>query len=149
MQAFLDRRAGYKCFPLRGRCKTVCVVTSFVSSSSWPQTCFAAGPLIAENALLRQQLIVAERKLVGRFRWTPWQRFTIVLAARMAPAWREATLLIQPATILRWHRGGFRAFLAASLSSSWRLVEPRPEALSEDPKKIVASCRFVESREGS
>jgi len=66
--------------------------------------------LIAENALLRQQLIVAERKLVGRVRWTLWQRFTIVLAARMAPAWREATLLIQPATILRWHRGGFRAF---------------------------------------
>ena len=29
--------------------------------------------LIAENALLRQQLIVAERKIVGRVRWTPWQ----------------------------------------------------------------------------
>src|SRR6266478_4612948 len=66
--------------------------------------------LVAENALLRQQLIVAKRKLTGRVRWTPWQRFTIVLAARVAPAWREATLLIQPATILRWHRAGFRAF---------------------------------------
>ena len=66
--------------------------------------------LVAENALLRQQLIVAERKVAGRVRWTPWQRFTIVLAARVAPAWREATLLIQPATILRWHRAGFRAF---------------------------------------
>jgi hypothetical protein len=30
--------------------------------------------LIAENALLRQQLIVAERKLAGRVRWAPWQR---------------------------------------------------------------------------
>src|SRR2546428_238093 len=66
--------------------------------------------LVAENALLRQQLIVAERKLAGRVRWTPWQRLTIVLAARVTPAWREATLLIQPATILRWHRAGFRAF---------------------------------------
>jgi len=66
--------------------------------------------LVAENALLRQQLLVAERKVAGRVRWTPWQRFTIVLAARVAPAWREATLLIQPATILRWHRAGFRAF---------------------------------------
>ena len=56
--------------------------------------------LVAENALLRQQLIVAKRKVAGRVRWTPWQRFTIVLAARVAPAWREATLLIQPATIL-------------------------------------------------
>ena len=66
--------------------------------------------LVAENALLRQQLIVAERKLAGRVRWTPWQRFTIVFASLVAPAWREATLLIQPATILRWHRAGFRAF---------------------------------------
>src|SRR3989440_5028485 len=66
--------------------------------------------LVAENALLRQQLIVAERKIVGRIMWTPWQRFTIVFAARITPAWREATLLIQPATILRWHRAGFRAF---------------------------------------
>jgi hypothetical protein len=42
--------------------------------------------LVAENALLRQQLIVAERKLVGRARWAPWQRFTMGLAARIAPA---------------------------------------------------------------
>jgi putative transposase len=68
------------------------------------------GELIAENALLRQQLIVAHRKVAGRVRWAPWQRFTIALAARVAPAWREATLLVQPATILRWHRAGFRAF---------------------------------------
>src|SRR5216684_7946732 len=26
------------------------------------------------------------------------------------PAWRDATLLVQPATILRWHRAGLRAF---------------------------------------
>jgi hypothetical protein len=38
--------------------------------------------LVAENALLRQQLIAAERKVAGRVRWTLWQRFTIVLAAR-------------------------------------------------------------------
>jgi hypothetical protein len=69
--------------------------------------------LVAENALLRQQLIVAQRKLAGRVRWTPWQRFTMGLAARLAPAWQDATLLVQAATILRWHRAGFRAF--------WRL----------------------------
>jgi putative transposase len=66
--------------------------------------------LVAENALLRQQLIVAERKLFGRVRWAPWQRFTMGLAARLAPAWRSATLLVQPATILRWHRTGLRMF---------------------------------------
>src|SRR5256885_7722661 len=56
--------------------------------------------LAAENLLLRRQLIVAERKIAGRVRWTPWQRLTVVLGARFAPAWREATLLIKPATVL-------------------------------------------------
>jgi hypothetical protein len=66
--------------------------------------------LVAENALLRQQLIVAQRKIAGRVRWAPWQRVTMGLAARLAPAWRDAALFIQPVTILRWHRAGFRAF---------------------------------------
>src|SRR5438132_10349881 len=66
--------------------------------------------LVAENALHRQQLIVAQRKIAGRVRWAPWQRFTMGLAARMAPAWRDATLFVQPATILRWHQAGCRAF---------------------------------------
>lgn len=42
--------------------------------------------LIAENALLRQQLIVAERKIVGRPRWRPWERCAMALAARFTPA---------------------------------------------------------------
>ncbi len=66
--------------------------------------------LVEENALLRQQLIVAQRKSAGRGRWAPWQRFTIGLAARLVPAWRNATLLVQPATIPRWHQAGFRVF---------------------------------------
>src|SRR5690349_14287245 len=49
-------------------------------------------------------------KIMGRVPWAPWQRFVMGLAARTAPAWRDATLLVQPATILRWHRAGLRAF---------------------------------------
>jgi len=54
-------------------------------------------------------LIAAQRKIRGRVRWTPWQRLTMGVAARLAPAWRAAVLLVQPATILRWHRAGVRA----------------------------------------
>jgi hypothetical protein len=54
--------------------------------------------LLAENAMLRQQLIVAERKLVGRVRWLPWQRFAMAIDARLAPEWRTVTFLVQPAT---------------------------------------------------
>src|ERR1700737_230363 len=128
-------RPGYKCHP-RGRCKSRRVIDllRFVSGLA-ADLVRRRVELVAENALLRQQLIVAKRKLAGRVRWTSWQRFTIVLAARVAPAWREATLLIQARTILRWHRAGFRAFwrrcsgrsgrpptTRAALSARWRGV---------------------------
>lgn len=64
--------------------------------------------LVVENALLRQQLIVAERKIVGRPRWKPWERHAMAPATRFAPAWRTVTMLVQPATVLRWHRIGLR-----------------------------------------
>ena len=104
-------RPGYKCHPDAGRgttCRMIDVLR-FVAGLAADVVCRRAG-LVAENALLRQQLIVAQRKLAGRVRWAPWQRFTMGLATLMAPAWRDATLLVQPATILRWHRAGLRAF---------------------------------------
>jgi hypothetical protein len=54
--------------------------------------------LVAENALLRQQLIAAQRKILGRVRWAPWQRLTIGVATRFASRWRAAVLLVQPET---------------------------------------------------
>jgi hypothetical protein len=44
--------------------------------------------LLAKNAILRQELIVAERKIQGRVRWMPWQRFAMAIAARFTPGWR-------------------------------------------------------------
>jgi hypothetical protein len=76
--------------------------------------------LVAENAMLRQQLIVADRKIAGRVRWAPWQRATMVLASRVQPTWRAAVLLVQPATILRWHRAGFQACWRRRSRSSGR-----------------------------
>src|SRR5713101_3205825 len=113
-----DTRPGYKCHPDAGRGTTrrMIDVLRFVVGLAADVVRRRAG-LVAENALLRQQLIVAQRKIAGRVRWAPWQRFTMGLAARLAPAWRDATLLVQPATILRWHRAGCRAF--------WRR-RPRP-----------------------
>jgi transposase InsO family protein len=63
--------------------------------------------LIRENALLRKQLEVACRKIT-RPHLRPMDRAILVLLARLAPTWRGATLLVQPATILRWHREGFQ-----------------------------------------
>jgi hypothetical protein len=72
--------------------------------------------LLAENALLRQQLIVARRGL-SRPQLTTWDRVRIVLLARLSDGWRGALLLVQPDTVLRWHRMGFRLF--------WRIKSRR------------------------
>ncbi len=63
--------------------------------------------LVRENALLRKQLEVACRQ-IARPKLTRADRAVLVLLARLVPAWRSATLLIQPETILRWHRKGIR-----------------------------------------
>jgi transposase InsO family protein len=67
--------------------------------------------LVAENELLRQQLVVAKCRLRDRrVRWSPSQRWLIGLLTKATATWREAVTLVQPATILKWHRAGFRLF---------------------------------------
>jgi hypothetical protein len=63
--------------------------------------------LLAENALLRQQLIVAARA-TRRAKFVARERGLLVLLARLVPRWWDAILLVKPETILRWHREGFR-----------------------------------------
>ena len=65
--------------------------------------------LVAENAFLRQQLLVLRRN-VKRPRCSPADRALLVLLASRFRAWRRALLMVQPETVLRWHREGFRFF---------------------------------------
>jgi len=63
--------------------------------------------LLAENALLRQQLIVA-RRTARRPQLTTKDRTLMVLVSAFCRTWRDATLIVSPNTVLRWHREGFR-----------------------------------------
>ncbi len=63
--------------------------------------------LIAENALLRQQVIVLQRQ-IKRPAFRPRDRVLLVLLARLVRGWRSALLIVQPDTLLRWHRQGYR-----------------------------------------
>jgi hypothetical protein len=65
--------------------------------------------LIAENAILRQQLIVLKRQ-VKRPQLTPGDRIRFVLIARLTRFWQTALHIIQPDTLLRWHRDLFRLY---------------------------------------
>lgn len=62
--------------------------------------------LVAENALLRQQLIVLRRK-IKRPILGDGDRILMVLFARLDRAWRDALHLVKPETLLRWHRNLF------------------------------------------
>jgi len=63
--------------------------------------------LVAENAMLCQQLIVA-RRLVSRPALRGGDHLLMVLLAQFNRAWRKALHLVQPDTLLRWHRDLFK-----------------------------------------
>ncbi len=61
------------------------------------------GQVLAENALRRQQPVVLRRS-VKRPAVAPTERALLVLRAGRVRAWRQALLLVQPDTLLRWRR---------------------------------------------
>ncbi len=65
--------------------------------------------LVAENALLRQQLLILKRQ-VKRPACTKKDRILLVLLARAVRAWKQTLFIVQPETLLRWHREAFRLF---------------------------------------
>jgi putative transposase len=63
--------------------------------------------LVLENMLLRQQLIVMKRQLKRpQLSWRDRTLF-ILLSSRLR-TWKQALVIVQPDTVLRWHRDLFR-----------------------------------------
>jgi len=85
--------------------------------------------LLAENALLRHQLIILRRQ-IKRPVYRKTDRLLLVLLARMVRTWKQAIFIVQPETLLRWHSELFRLFWKRKSKAHSR--EPR---LS--PKTIV------------
>ncbi len=65
--------------------------------------------LLAENALPRHQLLILHRQ-VKRPAYRKRDRLLLVFLARMVRTWKDALFLVQPETLLRWHRELFRLF---------------------------------------
>src|SRR6202166_3975671 len=66
--------------------------------------------LEAENLLLRQQLVVLRRKSPTRVRLWNTDRLLLVWLYRLYPSLLDSIVIVQPETVLRWHRRGFRAY---------------------------------------
>ena len=66
--------------------------------------------LEAENAALRQQLVVLRRKVHGRVRLTRGDRIFFVQLYRWLPSILKVITIVRPDTLVRWHRAGFRCY---------------------------------------
>src|SRR5450830_1059946 len=66
--------------------------------------------LEAENAVLRHQLIVLRRKMRGRAWLTNNDRWFFIQMYRWFPSILKVVTIIEPETLVRWHRAGFRRY---------------------------------------
>ena len=66
--------------------------------------------LRAEILLLRHQLNVLRRKNPGSLRLSGSDRALFVWLYRLFPAVLDAVAIVNPQTVIGWHRAGFRAF---------------------------------------
>ena len=63
-----------------------------------------------ENLALRHQIGILQRSARKRPKWTPWDRWLWVWLSRIWGDWRSALAIVQPETVVAWHRAGFRRF---------------------------------------
>ncbi len=66
--------------------------------------------LEVEIVVLRQQLMVLRRRLPSKPKLTVADRLVFVWLYRLFPSVLNAITIIQPETVLRWHRSGFRLY---------------------------------------
>ena len=62
-----------------------------------------------ENLALRQQIAVFKQS-GKRPKLRPHDRVFWVLLSRLWPNWRSTLAIVQPATVIRWHRMGFKLY---------------------------------------
>ena len=71
----------------------------FTSRAAW----------VAENLALRQQLAIL-RASVNRPKLRPRDRVFWVWLSRSWPGWKSLLVIVQPDTVVKWHRQGFKLY---------------------------------------
>ena len=88
--------------------------------------------LVLENAFLRAQLVVLKRQ-VKRPRLTAKDRVLMLWLASKLPHWRQALLILQPDTVIHWHRDLFKWL--------WRWKSRHTGGRSPVRKELIALIR--------
>src|ERR1700736_6401565 len=76
--------------------------------------------LEAECIALRQQINVLRRTAPRRPRFGNIDRLVFVGLYRLFPSVRDALRIVQPETVIGWHRAGFRAYWRCKIETSRR-----------------------------
>ncbi|WP_119071514.1 helix-turn-helix domain-containing protein [Aggregatilinea lenta] len=96
--------------------------------------------LIAENAFLRQQVIVLKRHATGRPANTQQDRRVLVMLASKVRGWKDALHIVKPDTLLKWPRQGFRLCWKRKSQGQPRKTRLSPETIA------LISDRALENR---
>ncbi len=74
-----------------------------------PSTLRSRSELVLENMALRHQLTILKRS-ISKPRLKNADRWFWILLQRCWPGWARVLLIVQPQTVIGWHRWGFRLF---------------------------------------
>ena len=96
--------------------------------------------LVAGTTLLRHQLVVLQHQ-VGRPVFTPADRLRFILLARLVRGWRAVLLIVQPETLLRWHRQGFRLVWRTRSRGASKRPQVAPETVAAT-QRLAAENRL-------
>ena len=96
--------------------------------------CYGRVSLELEVIALRHQLAVLRRQHPGRVRLFAIERLLWVWLYRVWPRCLDAMVLVKPATVVRWHRQGFRLYWR------WRSQPGRPKVNREIRDLIRQMC---------
>ena len=100
-------------------------------------TLVTRGSLVLENLALRQQLATYAR-LQKRPRLKPQERAFWVALSRVWSEWRSPLVFVKPATVIDWHRRGFRRY--------WRWKSGKP-GRPPIPAEHIAFIRCISSEQ--
>src|ERR1039457_427653 len=84
-----------------------------------------------EVVALRHQVAVLRRQHTGRLRIGPWDRLLWAWLYRLWPQCLEVMVLVKSATVIQWHRAGFRLYWRRR-SRPRRLGRPRVDCQVRD-----------------
>ena len=90
--------------------------------------------LAAENLFLRKQLALYQERHTKPRRPDPATRVALVLLTRLLD-WRSILTVVQPDTLIRWHRQGWRLFWR------WKARPGRPPIPADLQRLIVTMAR--------